>query len=258
MPARVRVDPDHEPGGARMMHPVFLVTLAYFSIGAAATVAINRRKDPDARRQAWTKYAVYFVIVHAVILTVLAEGGWFALVASALAVLGLCELIRVSRDAREGSPKRLYAVLAGYALLSAGFIHFALIGRPQPILFVYLVVLTFDGFSQITGQLAGTHRLAPRITPGKTIEGLLGGTAFALLSALIARHWIEISRAQAMAFAALLCGSALAGDLAASWFKRTCKVKDFGRLLPGHGGILDRFDSFIAAGCVYWACARGR
>jgi phosphatidate cytidylyltransferase len=241
-----------------MMHPVFLVTLAYFSIGAAATAAINRRTGSGAKRQAWTKYAVYFVVVHAVILCVLAGGDWFAVAASSLAVLGFFEIVRVSAATRECAGLRRCAVLATYSLLAVGFVHFGLSGRPQPILFVYLVVLAFDGFSQVTGQLAGRHLLAPRVSPHKTVEGLAGGFAFGLLSALLARDWIGADHAEAVGLAALLCASAAAGDLGASWFKRMCHVRDFGRLLPGHGGILDRFDGFMAAGCAYWASAGGR
>lgn len=255
MPRR-RANGVHSQTGVCMIHPVFLVTLSYFLIGAAAIGLINTKTGPDARRTLWTKYAVYFVIVHAVILSVLAE--WFLFVASCLVAIGLLELLRMTARNPEGPPNRLPLALTAYLLLCFGFVRFALIGRSQEILFVYLVVLTFDGFSQITGQLVGAHRLAPRVSPGKTLEGLVGGVAFALMTAALASSWSAVSRGYALALSSLLCASALAGDLAASWLKRSCRVKDFGNLLPGHGGVLDRFDSFIAAGCVYWVCVGER
>jgi phosphatidate cytidylyltransferase len=237
------------------MHPVFYLTSGYFLVGSAAVFGVTRRAAASERTKHWTKLAVYWVIVHSLILSILAGVAVFVPVAIALVLVGLAELLRVA-SARPGEPAGVLVVaLPLYAVLAAGFVHFARTTPPSMILFVYVVVLTFDGFSQITGQLLGRRKLAPRISPGKTIEGLAGGLAMAGVTALPAAAWAGVDRAPALGVALLIAVAALAGDLLASCVKRACGVKDYGRWIPGHGGVLDRFDSFIAAGGVFWSVA---
>lgn len=113
------------------------------------------------------------------------------------------------------------------------------------------------------GRSVGSHRMAPRLSPKKTWEGLLGGLATVTLAAVIVAPWVTsygrespFGEAPARLYAAglgLLVGlAATAGDLAASRLKRRAGVKDSGRLLPGHGGVLDRFDSLTVAAPVYF------
>jgi phosphatidate cytidylyltransferase len=239
------------------MHPVFLLTGAYFVIGGVAIAVINRRSEAGARKERWTKFAVYFLIVHLVIAAILA-GGYFVPTAAAILGLGLHELVRAAATGAARPARVLAAVLPVYALLALAFFRFASGTRASMILFVYVVVLTFDGFCQITGQLLGRHPLAPRVSPGKTVEGLAGGLVMALVTALPLAAWTGRGRANALGLALLCAASALAGDLAASYVKRTCGVKDYATWIPGHGGILDRFDSFIAAGSVYYWSIGGR
>lgn len=235
------------------MHPVFLLTSCYFLIGAAAILRINRRGAPGESNERWTKFAVYWLIVHAVILAILGGAGLFVPLAAAMLLIGLVELWRAASGCAAGPARILVVALPAYAALGFAFVEFARLTGIPMLLFVYVVVLTFDGFSQIAGQLLGRHKLVPRISPGKTIEGLAGGLVMAGVTALPLAAWAGVGRGQALALALLVAVSALAGDLAASWVKRACGVKDYGRWIPGHGGLLDRFDSFIAAGGVYWS-----
>ncbi|MEW6581673.1 MAG: phosphatidate cytidylyltransferase [Actinomycetota bacterium] len=104
----------------------------------------------------------------------------------------------------------------------------------------------FDTFSYMGGRLWGTRRIAPRTSPGKTVEGfvvgLVGGT-FAVWVAGLYMDWI--AHAESLAVGLAICLSGFVGDLFESLLKRDADVKDSGRLLMGHGGVLDRFDSML-------------
>jgi phosphatidate cytidylyltransferase len=95
------------------------------------------------------------------------------------------------------------------------------------------------------GRYLGRHKLAPRLSPGKTVEGAVAG--------LLAGMAVGVIGHLGAAFGLAVAVAAEAGDLFESWLKRRARVKDSGTILPGHGGVLDRFDSlFLAAPVAYW------
>jgi phosphatidate cytidylyltransferase len=110
-----------------------------------------------------------------------------------------------------------------------------------------MTVAVFDGFAQVTGQLVGRRRLSPRLSPGKTVEGVVGGAMAALVSSYWLRGLAGAPPLRACAIGAALVVACVAGDLAASAIKRRAGLKDYSRLLPGHGGVLDRYDSLLGA-----------
>ncbi len=114
--------------------------------------------------------------------------------------------------------------------------------------FLFIVTAACDGFSQVVGQLLGRRPLAPRISPAKTIEGLLGGLVAALaVAALLRGSLLPLPMPWILALALGTGLAGLAGDLAASWVKRRAAIKDYSAALPGQGGFLDRFDSLLGA-----------
>lgn len=113
-----------------------------------------------------------------------------------------------------------------------------------------------DAGAYFVGTFLGKHKLCPKISPKKTVEGFFGGVlingllAMLLMfgySKVIANFGVEVNVDYFLAFLiGLICaGLGTAGDLSASLLKRECKIKDFGNLMPGHGGMLDRFDSVL-------------
>jgi phosphatidate cytidylyltransferase len=119
---------------------------------------------------------------------------------------------------------------------------------------LFLVVWGCDTGAYAVGRIAGRRPLAPSISPKKTVEGALGGLLFGVLGAFAARAWLLPGIGAYDALALGLGGAALgqAGDLVESLMKREAGIKDAGSLIPGHGGVLDRFDSiFLAAPFVY-------
>ena len=115
---------------------------------------------------------------------------------------------------------------------------------------VYLLIISImtDTFAYISGRLVGTHKLCPNISPNKTIEGFIGGT---LMGVVVASSFYYVFINSSVSLAILVIVTLLLsivgqlGDLVFSMIKRHYNKKDFSDLIPGHGGILDRFDSLI-------------
>lgn len=136
-------------------------------------------------------------------------------------------------------------------------IHLRELG-PAALLTVVGVVVVADSAAFFAGRRFGRHKLAPRISPGKTWEGFLGAWLgvglYALLLDLLQAGPVGGLFQTLVVFWGLFVLS-VAGDLFESWMKREAGVKDSGRLLPGHGGVLDRIDSLLAvlpAAVLYW------
>lgn len=121
--------------------------------------------------------------------------------------------------------------------------------------YMLLVIVCFawstDIFAYLVGMCIGKHRFAPNISPKKTIEGCIGGTVFSLITTAIALFiyqnviGCQINYGLALLYAFLCSVIGQIGDLTFSYIKRSYGIKDFGKLLPGHGGVLDRLDSLI-------------
>lgn len=115
------------------------------------------------------------------------------------------------------------------------------------VIFVFFVTFTADTFAFLVGTTIGVRLLAPRISPGKTWEGAIGGLIGATIAALVLTQILNLGIAMMVTLPLGLAMGVVAqfGDLAESWLKRKAMVKDSGWILPGHGGVLDRIDSIV-------------
>ena len=150
-----------------------------------------------------------------------------------------------------------YLYLFGYIILPFIFITKISFGikdyNPKIIIGLFLLIWTNDTFAYIVGKSIGKHKLYERISPKKTIEGFIGGILFAILAGyLISKYYIKANpefSAQSIliwtSIAAIVGIFGTIGDLIESKFKRIAGVKDSGKIMPGHGGVLDRLDSVI-------------
>jgi len=113
--------------------------------------------------------------------------------------------------------------------------------------FFFLVLMGSDTGAYYVGRAIGTHKLAPTISPGKTWEGVVGGVLAALALAAVAHFWFfrELPLKWALPLAAVMAALGIFGDLTESALKRGAGAKDAAKILPGHGGVLDRLDSLL-------------
>ncbi len=128
------------------------------------------------------------------------------------------------------------------------------------LIYLFSIIWTFDTGSYLLGSLIGRVKIAPAISPGKSWEGVAGGCIVALVF-FYAVYWIRcyvldvapaIDVVLSVVIVALTCALGLAGDLFESAIKRLAHVKDSGSLLPGHGGLLDRFDAILFAVVLFY------
>lgn len=163
-----------------------------------------------------------------------------------LGVLGVLEY----RKADPGSkPWGMYLIaVAAISLAVLGWSEEAY--EPLHVLAFLWMVWANDTGAYLVGKPLGRHKLWPRVSPGKSWEGFIGGLLAAALVAGAVFGW------SMMAIGAAVGALATAGDLTQSAWKRRLGIKDSGTLIPGHGGILDRFDGFVYAAPMYWQFMR--
>ncbi|MGW6058453.1 phosphatidate cytidylyltransferase [Streptomyces sp. NPDC055189] len=181
------------------------------------------------------------------------EGAWVAMALTALAVL-----VWRMTEPPEGYLKDVTAGVfaAFYVPFLATFVAMMLTaddGAMRVLTFLLLTVVSDTGAYAI-GWRFGKHKLAPRISPGKTREGLVGAVTFAMAGGALCMEFLIDGGTwwQGLLIGLAVAASATLGDLGESMIKRDLGIKDMGTLLPGHGGIMDRLDSLLPTAPVVW------
>ncbi|MEP9389078.1 phosphatidate cytidylyltransferase [Mesorhizobium sp. KR9-304] len=131
-------------------------------------------------------------------------------------------------------------------------------GVPSALLIVYLIIVVqlSDVFQYVWGKLIGKHRFSPNISPSKTIEGLVGGGLSAILVGTLLYRMTPFSPLQAAAVSAVIVVAGFFGGFVLSAIKRDLKAKDWGYIIEGHGGVLDRVDSLTFAAPLFFHVTR--
>lgn len=166
-------------------------------------------------------------------------------------VLALSAVIDVLSDPKDGF-ERMIITLGGHLWITLPFASISLLGivtgfyEPWIIMGFFILLWVNDTGAYLSGRAMGRTKLAPAISPGKTVEGFIGGVALAFGAAwLLSDFTALLDLTDWMVMAGVVAVFSNAGDLVESALKRSCGVKDSGKLLPGHGGILDRFDGVL-------------
>ena len=229
---------------------LFYIIMLFFFLGGVGTYFTGRKQNPPERKKSWLKYFIYFIIIILLYVFICFTVKIFPWICGLIIVAGFFEIIRLKKN----NPQKMtvfYVILLAYVLISTGFYFFSTL--PQSILlYTLFIVCTFDAFCQIAGQLFGKNKICSQISPNKTYEGLSGGLFMSVFTFLVIGKILEFSAIYTIIVGFGICVFSFTGDLAASWIKRRYGVKDFSSALPGQGGFLDRFDSFITAGAFVY------
>lgn len=145
-----------------------------------------------------------------------------------------------------------FLTYSGYFVIVVAWLAMVKLNQQKPslLLFLFLIVWMADTAAYFAGKKFGKNKLAEQLSPGKTREGLLGAVIGTLILSLTGVWWFELNIMQSVYFVILCVLTALisvVGDLFESLLKRNAGAKDSGSLIPGHGGVLDRIDSILAA-----------
>lgn len=171
------------------------------------------------------------------------------ILAIALIVIAVVTLFKFTSELYFDSGKLIFTVI--YVALPFSFA----LGLPKyssydsnfslEVIFLFILIWSSDTFAYLVGKSIGKHKMAPKISPKKTWEGYAGGVVLTLVLSYFVELYQPQLRGNWMIVGFLIAAFAPLGDLVESQLKRTFGVKDSGNIIPGHGGVLDRLDSFL-------------
>jgi len=237
--------------------PYFFVALASLAVVLALGEFYNLASKVGCSPQAVPGYIAGLLVIAGFVIEepILTVGAMIALTVVSLAMmLGKPDemkssLVSVAATVSGVAYVALLAgCLVGVRMLPDSLTHAAIPHFSSKLLMMFFAMVIFaDTGAYYTGRSIGRHKLAPRVSPGKTIEGSVGGLIAAIAAGPLSRlvFFPEIPVLHALAVGALIGVLGPVGDLAESMLKRGADVKDSGTLLPGHGGVLDRVDSIL-------------
>ncbi|MES2603996.1 MAG: phosphatidate cytidylyltransferase [Pseudomonadota bacterium] len=222
---------------------------------ATATGLVLRSARPEWHLRDYFARLTSWWIVTSVMLVVVVTAAWSR---GALFVL-LIALALIECTRALWSRQRLLLLPALlWIVVGLGHLQWWLLRGDQAslLLFVWVLLLTQlnDIAQYFAGKALGRHRIVPQLSPNKTWEGFIGGVVFSVVtSAVLTPRLLPLSWLQAIGFGALLSIGGFAGDILFSGLKRRAGIKDFGSVLPGQGGVLDRLDSAtVTAPLIAW------
>lgn len=249
-----RISPDL----VKQHHLFYGLILLFTFVGAWECIRVMKFSN------SWEKWAVFPIIIlvfYRFSKRFFHHGFYFdfnlsEILALSLILIAVITLFRFSRELYFENGKLIFTVIytalpfcftLGLPKFSASENTFSL-----EVFFLFILIWSSDSFAYFSGRLFGKHKMAPKISPKKTWEGFAGGVILTLILSFFIEKYFPELRGNWIIVGFLVAVFAPLGDLVESQLKRTFGVKDSGNIIPGHGGILDRLDSFmICAPVVY-------
>ena len=240
--------------GSILVHPLvfFIVFSAFTYIGLSEFLKLSPVKDGPGKNVGYfvSGMLIYFLTALMGLGYIDLQFAYFLLLIFFLTFI--LELFRKQNASRE----RIGAWFTGFiyiaipfGLMNSLFITGNLEGfRVDILIGLFIIIWSSDVFAYLVGSWIGKHKLFERISPKKSWEGSIGGLVFALLAAyILSIIFHQLTLLEWFIFAIIVVVFGALGDLIESMFKRQAGVKDSGNILPGHGGVLDRFDAVLFA-----------
>ena len=249
--------------GGLWLHPV-----SFFLVGAVLIAGTQREyyvmvSSTGVRPQTVTGIVSGLILYLTATLTALGwiAGEWLLVMIPVISIVMIIELFRKADKPFDSLAHTFFAIL--YTAVPFSMFPFAAFNRIglEPLLPMkgiefspgipvgfFLLLWTFDTGAYLVGSLIGKHRLCERISPKKSWEGFAGGMILTLFVAWLLSGWLGVTdKTGWLIIGAIVSVAGTIGDLLESLLKRSLGMKDSGTILPGHGGLLDRFDSVVVA-----------
>ncbi|ACU08868.1 Phosphatidate cytidylyltransferase [Flavobacteriaceae bacterium 3519-10] len=240
------------PGFVQQQHLYYgLITFFLF---AGAWECVKMMKFNPKSWEKWVVFPIIVFIFYRFSKRYFGHGFYFdynlsELLALSLIVIAVVTLFKFTKELYFDNGKLIFTVI--YTALPFGFA----LGLPKfssvnetftlEVFFLFVLIWSSDSFAYFAGRLFGKHKMAPKISPKKTWEGYAGGVILTLILSFFVEKYNVDLRGNWMVVGFLVAVFAPIGDLVESQLKRSFGAKDSGNIIPGHGGILDRLDSFI-------------
>jgi CDP-diglyceride synthetase len=214
-------------------------------VAAAAWILAAQAMGRLRGRRIWTTFFVEILVLAAILVPVFLGPSWFAGAVFAIGVVCGVEVARALQKAGGVGAASLF--YPGVFLLFLAALGASPTG-PGDVFFCYAMVEINDSCAYLVGATFGKRRPFPTLSPNKTVAGLVGGPLLTVTLSPLFRFAVPgLSLAQVLGAAAMLAVLGTAGDLLASGIKRAAKIKDFGAIVPTHGGVFDVYDSLVFA-----------
>lgn len=224
--------------------------LLYFSIYILSLVGLREFYKAIENIEIKPVYLVGYLGSTGLFINFMTRNKYLGIVITSL-IISLLILIVINKNV---SIQDISITILGMFYIPFLFYHIIYLENTKYIWLVFIIAFGTDTFAYISGNVFGKNKLCPSISPKKTIEGFIGGIVGSTSLLIIYSMYFDLNPLWKMIILSMICSIASQlGDLTASKIKRVSGIKDYGFIMPGHGGVLDRFDSIMfTAPIIYY------